>query len=60
MQNKDIKQNSYLRDEEKDEVHMQRQRRRKKIARICEQEDIDAGRAKEQKLQEDENMKTLM
>jgi hypothetical protein len=45
MQNKYIEQNVYLRDEEKVDVHMQRQRRRTEITRICEQEEIDAGRA---------------
>jgi hypothetical protein len=36
--------NAYLREEEKTEVLMQRQRRRIEISRICEQEDTDVGR----------------
>jgi hypothetical protein len=34
-----------MREEEKDEVHMQRQIRRTKSVRRCEQEDTDAGRS---------------
>jgi hypothetical protein len=47
VQKKDIEQNAYLREEEKVELCMQRQRRRSESSRRCENEDTDAGRAEQ-------------